>query len=290
MLPLASPSGGHMSREVSRVVEQLIVFAKLLCRVERLHALRTDEALQTETHYQRTKQATDQTASNLLMKSENRKLPLKSDQVSDRGWGQCCWAARILRFESLPCRESAEKQHHIARLSWNKSYRNCFFLLQGDSELNGSWNFLKVITNRTEGKNSRITKSKMHKIKKRDWEGTLPLPKLHKTLPTSEPSHSITTMTGTSNHEPQLCLDDAEAEHGPLRLKNCPLPSLGSGCSFVGGVNWRSFWWVLRPGVPSKTSQHIWSNSPPGDQLTAQCLSSLEYQKHTECRLKTKSI
>lgn len=38
-----------MSGEVSGVMEQLIVFEQLLCRVVRLHALRTDEALDTET-------------------------------------------------------------------------------------------------------------------------------------------------------------------------------------------------------------------------------------------------
>lgn len=45
-----------MSREVSCVVEQLVVFAKLLCRVERLHALRTDETLHKETAQQLIKQ------------------------------------------------------------------------------------------------------------------------------------------------------------------------------------------------------------------------------------------
>lgn len=46
-----SPSGGHVSREVSSIMEQLIVLEQLLCRVVRLHALRTDEALNTETHH-----------------------------------------------------------------------------------------------------------------------------------------------------------------------------------------------------------------------------------------------
>lgn len=48
-----SPSGGHMSREVSGIMEQLIVFEQLLCRVVRLHALRTDETLHTEAWRQR---------------------------------------------------------------------------------------------------------------------------------------------------------------------------------------------------------------------------------------------
>ena len=43
-----SPSGGHMSREVSRIVEQLVVLEQLLRRVVGLHALRTNEALHTE--------------------------------------------------------------------------------------------------------------------------------------------------------------------------------------------------------------------------------------------------
>lgn len=34
-----------MSRQVSSIMEQLIVLEQLLCRVVRLHALRTDEAL-----------------------------------------------------------------------------------------------------------------------------------------------------------------------------------------------------------------------------------------------------
>lgn len=40
-----------MSREVPSIVKQLIVLEQLLCRVVRLHALRTDEALNTETHH-----------------------------------------------------------------------------------------------------------------------------------------------------------------------------------------------------------------------------------------------
>lgn len=51
MLKLASPCGSHMSGEVSSVVEQLIVFEEFVCRVVRLHALRTDEALETETRH-----------------------------------------------------------------------------------------------------------------------------------------------------------------------------------------------------------------------------------------------
>lgn len=45
-----SPSGGHMGRQVSGVVEQLIVMEELLGGVVRLHALRADEALHTHTH------------------------------------------------------------------------------------------------------------------------------------------------------------------------------------------------------------------------------------------------
>ncbi len=45
-----SPSGGHVSGQVSGIVEQLIVLEQLLGRVVRLHALRTDEALNTENH------------------------------------------------------------------------------------------------------------------------------------------------------------------------------------------------------------------------------------------------
>lgn len=41
-----------MSRQVSGVMEQLVVLEQLLCRVVRLHALRTDEALDTETQNQ----------------------------------------------------------------------------------------------------------------------------------------------------------------------------------------------------------------------------------------------
>ena len=39
-----------MSGQVSGVMEQLIVFEQLLGRVVRLHALRADEALNTQTH------------------------------------------------------------------------------------------------------------------------------------------------------------------------------------------------------------------------------------------------
>lgn len=46
---LASPSGCHVSWKVSSVMEQLIVLEQLLCRVMRLHALRTDEALNVDT-------------------------------------------------------------------------------------------------------------------------------------------------------------------------------------------------------------------------------------------------
>lgn len=51
MLKLASPRGSHMGGEVSSVVEQLIVFEEFVCRVVRLHALRTDETLETETRH-----------------------------------------------------------------------------------------------------------------------------------------------------------------------------------------------------------------------------------------------
>lgn len=49
---IPSPRGGHMSGQVSGVVEQLIVLEQLLCRVVRLHTLRTDEALDTKTDHQ----------------------------------------------------------------------------------------------------------------------------------------------------------------------------------------------------------------------------------------------
>ena len=41
-----------MSGEVSGIMEQLIVLEQLLCRIVRLHALRTNEALNTETQYE----------------------------------------------------------------------------------------------------------------------------------------------------------------------------------------------------------------------------------------------
>lgn len=47
-----------------------------------------------------------------FVNQKNKKLPQMSDQVSDHGWGRCCWVARILRSESLPCQESAKEQHH----------------------------------------------------------------------------------------------------------------------------------------------------------------------------------
>lgn len=39
-----------MSRKVSSIVEQLVVLEELLCGVVRFHALRTNEALNTEAH------------------------------------------------------------------------------------------------------------------------------------------------------------------------------------------------------------------------------------------------
>ena len=45
ILILFRPRGGHMSGKVSSIMEQLIVLEKLLRRVVRLHALRTNEAL-----------------------------------------------------------------------------------------------------------------------------------------------------------------------------------------------------------------------------------------------------
>lgn len=41
-----------MSGQVSGIMKQLIVFEQLLRRVVRLHTLRTDEALNTETRHQ----------------------------------------------------------------------------------------------------------------------------------------------------------------------------------------------------------------------------------------------
>ncbi len=41
-----------MSGQVSSIMEELIVFEQLLCRVVRLHTLRTDEALKRETQHQ----------------------------------------------------------------------------------------------------------------------------------------------------------------------------------------------------------------------------------------------
>lgn len=51
VLTSLSPSGGHVSREVSSIMEQLIVFEEFFCRIVWLHALRTDEALNTKTYH-----------------------------------------------------------------------------------------------------------------------------------------------------------------------------------------------------------------------------------------------
>lgn len=71
----------------------------------RLHALRTDEALDKETHHQvRLKKTKVQAAIKKM-------IPLLP-QTSGHGLG-LCWAALTLHSVSLPSQESAEKRGQI---------------------------------------------------------------------------------------------------------------------------------------------------------------------------------
>lgn len=92
-----SPSGGHVSGQISSVMEQLIVLEKLLSGVVGLHALRTDEALK----HRSTTSDTSKIVSSCNTNYDKCIIP----QMSDHGSG-LCWVGPTLRSETPPFQES----------------------------------------------------------------------------------------------------------------------------------------------------------------------------------------
>lgn len=107
-----------MSGQISSIMEQLIVFEQLVCRIMTLHALRTDEALK---HRSTSSEPAGYRGGG--KKSMSVKINHESmlPQMSVHGSG-LCWVAPNPCSESPPSRESEEEktEHYYNLLLFNE--------------------------------------------------------------------------------------------------------------------------------------------------------------------------